>query len=114
MNNRFEKTLRILTDLLGYCRYLGATRFHTDFSMERDKTIVSISAKIEKITSQQLEELDTDLRIPRQPEVEQNYWNISGNEDVGADLSLVGMMVDESHIEYANNQLDIHVERNEY
>lgn len=113
MRNRYEKTIRIVTDLLGYCRYLGATEFHTDFSLKADKTVICVVANVEQITQAQLEELDTELCIPRQPEVEQNYWNITGNEDVGPDLSLVGMMVDKSRIQYEKKQLTICVERYE-
>lgn len=113
MKLRYEKTIRILTDLLGYCRYLGAHEFHSDFELLHDKTIVTVRAAVAAITAPQFEELDINLRIPRQPEVEQNYWNVMGNEDTEPDLSLVGMMVDVSEVNYQNGILTIVVERYE-
>ena len=111
MKLRYEKTIRILTDLLGYCRYLGAREFQSDFKLMPDKTTIVVSAAVAAISTPQFEELDINLRIPRQPEVEQNYWNVMGNEDTEPDLSLVGMMVDVSEISYQNGILTITVER---
>lgn len=111
MRLRYEKTIRIVTDLLGYCRYLGAWEFDTNFKLLPGKTIIVVKAEVASMNNTQFDELHVNLHIPRQPEVEQNYWNVMGNEDTEPDLSLVGMMVDVSEVHYQNGILTISVER---
>lgn len=111
MKLKYEKSVRIATDLLGYCRHLGADDFHVDLSMAKDKARILVTAIVAEPSATILQEINQSLRIPRQYEVEQNYWSIGGGDHSQIDLAMVGMMVDTSIVNYENGMLRIEVER---
>lgn len=111
MKQRYEKSIHILTDLMGFCHFLGADKLHCDLSLEDGKTIISVSAELEQLAQEQLDEMAHVLNIPRQREVEQNFWGICGEEDIDTELSLAGMMIDKAQLRYEHGVLHIHAER---
>ena len=114
MKLKFEKNMRILNDLLGFLHYKGAHSSHMDMEMRPEKSVIVVSAPLPGMPEEELSQLSLILNVPRQREVEQNYWNISGEEDMDAELTLVGMMVDTADIIYQNGTLTITVERLHY
>lgn len=108
---RYEKNMRILTDILGYCFYLGGNNFHTDFSMQPTQSCLTITADIVGLPDEEVEHVALLLNIPRQRDVEQHYWNISGEEEIDGELSLAGMMVDTADVHYDGHVLTIKVMR---
>ncbi len=111
MKLRYEKNIRVLTNLMGYCRLLGAQNFSVDFTMDGSVSVIEVRAGIAAVDSACLAELSKTLNIPRQREVEQYYWNVSGEEEIDDELALVGMMVDRAAVQYANGVLTIRCER---
>lgn len=111
MNREYEKNIRIITDVMGYCHYLGALELQAGLSLLPGGSRLTITAKAPGLSAQQVTEIDTYLNIPRQREVEQNYWNICGEEEMDAELSLAGMMVDSAAVRYENGLLTIQMER---
>lgn len=111
MKLRYEKSVRIINDIMGYCHLIGGRRFHVDFDMQDKTTLITIKSDISGVTEKQLKELDTLLNIPRQREVEQYYWSVSGEEQIDNELGLAGMMIDKAVIGYDDGQLTIDVIR---
>ncbi|MDL2218950.1 hypothetical protein LJC04_01230 [Ruminococcaceae bacterium OttesenSCG-928-O06] len=107
MKLRYEKNVRVLTDIMGYCHLVGGTSFQIDFTMKEEVSDITIKTKIPGLPAENLHEIDKMLNIPRQREVEQYYWNISGGEEIDNELGLAGMMVDEAFVSYENDILTI-------
>jgi len=42
--------------------------------------------------------------MPRRHDIEEYYWELTGDDDLDTELSLVGMMVDDVVIDYKNNK----------
>lgn len=111
---RYEKNARILNYLMGYCNFLGGTHFKIDFKMAPHCTYITVACTLPSLTNTQLEEARRLLQIPRQREIEQSYWNVSGEEELDNELSLVGVMTDTAKILYdENNLFTISVSRSE-
>ena len=36
--------------------------------------------------------------------MEEYYWNLTGDNDTSTEVTLVGMMIDEAHINYINGE----------
>lgn len=111
MKHRYEKNIRVMTDLLGYCHYIGATEFSTGLVLRQASSVIEVRCKKKRMPRHQLEELHKYLNIPRQREVEQYYWNVGGEENLDSGLSLVGMMVDTASITFEDGELCIICER---
>lgn len=111
MKLRYEKNVRVLSDLLGYCHLIGSNDFATHLVLEPTRSIIEVRCKVRLLPQERLDELNKYLSIPRQHEVEQYYWNISGEEEIDSELSLAGMMVDTVDICYDGEELTILCQR---
>ena len=107
MKLRYEKSMRVLTDIMGYCHLIGGQHFSVDFNMSGSQTEIEIKTQLAQVEQSELDNLNTMLNIPRQREVEQYYWNISGEEEIDNELSLAGMMVDEATVAYEDGVLTV-------
>ncbi len=114
MKLRYEKNIRLMNDLLGYCHMVGAHEFDTRLVMEASHSLIEVRCKVQNLPQARLDELNQYMNMPRQHEVEQYYWNISGEEEIDNELSLAGMMTDEADIRYSGGELCIRcIRRNE-
>lgn len=111
MKMRYEKNIRILMDILGHFFYLGGCHFTTDIKMTPHSTELTVTGKIKDLSPAKLDHLRHVLSIPRQKDMEQNYWNLSGEEEIDGELSLAAMMVDTAEVSYDGSLLVVRVER---
>ncbi|WP_373897173.1 hypothetical protein ACER0A_000385 [Haloimpatiens sp. FM7315] len=108
-----EKNVKIITELMNFCYKHGGTNFHIDLSTEDKKICICIESEIYDLKDETLESSKNLLNCPRCHEVEQYYWNLTGNDISDNELSLVGMMIDKAEINYDNKTLKILVIREE-
>ena len=113
MNIRLEKCVRILNDLVGYCHDRGASQYHMSLRHKYGVGYMSIRAQIDSISEETLRTLSDELRVPRQREIEQNYWGLSGSADTNEDVALLGMLTDHAEVEYKDGFLHIQMWRHD-
>lgn len=114
MSFRLEKTMRIIDELVGFCCRRGSQNVDINYNTETSKkTIITIVAKNTKISDEDMTLLQKQLGQHRQREMEECYWQISGDDSFGDELSLIGVMVDDCEIEYKDNVLKIIANRKE-
>lgn len=111
MKFKFEKNIRIISELIAYFHNLGINDIHIDMGTNESNSYFYISGVIENLPKDKLEYLNTILNTPRQHEVEQYYWNLNGESDYDSELCLVGVMIDEVDITYIDNTLKIKILR---
>ena len=114
MKYHFEKSLKIINELMTYIHKLGATDINVNFKKENSTTIFLVWGKINSITNDELNNLNMILNTHRQHEVEEYYWHLGGEEESDEELALVGMMIDTAEIDYSNNILTLKIYRNDY
>jgi len=85
---------------MGYCYNHGSENVHIDINKEKEKVVIFIKAEISSMTKEDLELLERSLSAQRCHEMEEYYWNLTGDNDSYSELILVGMMIDEVHINY--------------
>ena len=111
MKAEFEKNMLIASELLSYCHLRGATEFHLDVTVKNGATVFEIKAFPANITGVEMERLRRKLNAPRQREIEQDFWGLSGESEITSELTLVGMMSDEAVVKYDDNTLYITITR---
>lgn len=112
MSLELEKSMRIINDLVSCCYHQGAEEFRIYLKHNEDaSTKMQVACPIEGVTSEALEEMRRVLHLPRQREVEQQYWELSGETEFSGELSLVGAMSDQADVTYEDNVLCITVKR---
>ena len=113
MKTKFEKIMKIASELLSYCHHYGAKEFRLDILEEDDAVSLSMRACPEDIPAKEFENLVAALSTPRQREVEQDYWELIGDSDGVAELQLLGMLCDDAKVDYQNRALTITLRRHD-
>ncbi len=104
--------MRIIDELAGFCCKRGCNDLTVSYNTEDPtKTVITIMAKNTTISDEEMETLKSQLSQHRQREMEECYWQITGDDSFGDELSLIGVMVDECEITYTNKELKILVYR---
>ncbi len=112
MSFKLEKSMRIIDELAGFCCRRGCNDIKISYNTEDvTKTVITISAKNTTITDAEMETLKSQLSQHRQREMEECYWQITGDDSFGDELSLIGVMVDDCEIDYVDKVLNITVYR---
>lgn len=114
MKNKFEKNLRIINELMNYIYKLGAKNININFNEEDTSTNFVIWGNITSLSEEKLDELKLKLNTERIHEVEEYYWHLGGDSEVGEELSLIGMMIDKVDIKLENGLLYIKISRNDF
>ena len=115
MNLRYKKHVRILNEILNYCHQMGGYQFHIDFIINKQTSHITVKSRVDKITQDELDDLYAQICIPRQHEIEENYWNVSNDDNSDNTLFIVGVMTDRVNVDYdeETHVLSIHVERDD-
>ncbi|HML46996.1 MAG TPA: hypothetical protein PKE04_09655 [Clostridia bacterium] len=113
MRQIFEKNTRIMTNLLAFLYELGGESFHVDISPGARVSRMRICAKIPHLSAQTIKDMESTLRLPRQRDMEENYWYLSGESEFGSNLTLVALMTDCVHFSYQDGELTVELEREE-
>ena len=99
-----QRNIKIVTELLSYFYNLSSDNVHIDINKEGKKIIIFIKAQLSFISNENLEFLKKSLNVQRCHEMEEYYWNLTGDNDSATELTLVGMMIDEFHINYVEGE----------
>jgi HSP20 family molecular chaperone IbpA len=111
MKSEFEKNMLIASELLSYCHLMGADEFHLDVKITGGSTTFTIKASPSDISEEEMAHMLKRLNAPRQREIEQDYWHLSGDSESKSELMLLGMMSDEVKVEYEGELLTITIFR---
>ncbi|GCD13060.1 hypothetical protein LGL55_24310 [Clostridium tagluense] len=104
MKHTHQRNIKIVNELMGYCYNHGSENIHIDINKENEKVIIFIKAQTLTISKEDLELLEISLNAQRCHEMEEYYWNLTGDNDSYSELTLVGMMIDEAHITYVDGE----------
>ena len=111
MNFKVKKNLKIITELMSFCYHFSAEDITVNIKTIDDTSNITLDAIIKDFTKEDYDNLIQALNIPRQHEVEQYYWHLGGESEFDSELSLVGMMVDNTNVNYENDRLHIELQR---
>jgi len=111
MTTRFEKVMRISSELLLFCNINGAKELHLDITEGEKSVKLFVSAALKDFPGKKLEQLRRCLSAPRQREVEQDYWELIGETGPSCEMTLCGMLCDAAVIDYDGERLTIMMTR---
>ena len=111
MKGEFEKGLHLIGEMLSYCHRKGAGEFHIDITTENRVITLTIKGSPIDISNVDMNMLLKMLNSPRQRDIEEYYWSLSGESECYSELQLVGMMSDEANVEHSDKTLTITLKR---
>lgn len=104
-----KKTLKLTNELMGYCFDVGIRQVHLDIVIEPAQVVITIKGETPKDIEEKTHELRMLLNSPKEPQVEEYYWELMGETDHAQELSLVGMIIDKAEVYYRDKKLEIRV-----
>ncbi len=111
MGHRLEKNMKIMEELVSFCTKRGSRDIDLNLNFEKTFSTITVSAKNTKASDEDLRMLKEALFSDRQHEVEECFWNITGEDYFGHELTITGVMIDDATVTYENNVLEIVAKR---
>ncbi len=107
MKHERLKISKMVGELMNYLFYMGATDINIEYKETEDCFRIICKSNFQEDASRKIEKLTKLLKSNKHEEVEEYYWALTGDCDVANELSLVGMMVDESKVEFEDKEIKI-------
>ncbi|MGI6378139.1 hypothetical protein GX831_04735 [bacterium] len=110
MNEGQKKILKIIDAMYSYCVFVGATDVAIRTRKEGNFYIVLIDSDFsERYLKKYISKLERILNQPKDPTIEQMYWNMIGSSKFqdDNDIYVVGSMVDTAEVKIEGNHLNI-------
>ncbi len=113
MKNESKKISRLIDELVTYFMYVfDCPRYTVHY--ERADTAFLLEFNFEEIDieADALEDLRSKLVVRRHPELEDYYWQLTGETQDSNELVLVSMMSDSINVDYEDRTLRLRLRRN--
>ncbi|GAU77804.1 hypothetical protein [Fusibacter sp. 3D3] len=111
MRHETKKICRIVDELTTL--FLREDTNEVDFKIkkEQDRTLIQITDYETHLSDEEIAHLKETLNAQRQYEIEEYYWQLAGETDDEAELTLVGAMIDAATVEKRAGNLYIELVR---
>lgn len=107
MKNEIIKVTKIVDELIDFYFVNSAKKVSISIEETKDAFIIEIETDNIKCNEKKIQDFKDLIDIQRQREMEEYYWQLAGTSLDGEEYNLIGMMVDESVIEYDCPKLKI-------
>lgn len=107
MKHETQKISRIANVLVDFFLSLSAKKI--DLSIDEQENFFEIIISSESVNDNhsKIEDLKDFLKVQRQEEIEEYYWQLVGNDNEIEEINLIGMMVDEAVVEHQHPILKV-------
>ncbi|WHH60128.1 hypothetical protein [Petroclostridium sp. X23] len=112
MKHQRKRVSKIVDELITYLFSIGATDINVNIQERLDDYKISLRSNYTKDKNKKVYKLLKALQTPKQEEIEEYYWELAGDSDVGTELSLIGMMIDKVEVDLNTDFLEIILYRN--
>lgn len=106
-----QRNARIAEELILFAYRYGAEDINLSIKNKTTETIIYIKATNVNINNDTLNTINDLLNVERCSQMEEYYWNLTGESDIDCELSLIGVMCDKANINYTSNTLQIELIR---
>ena len=103
MRNNKKRICRIVDELMTYLFTMGATEITASVREEENQFIIILRSNFTEFSEKEVKRLVRRLNIERQVEMEEYYWELTGESDIDTELTLVGMMTDKGEVRFLDN-----------
>ena len=106
-----HRLIKIIDEILVFMYSLKPTDVDMKLHKGEAHSEITFCAKITtKIEKNRLLRIDRLLNCPRRRELEENYWELTGNDTTpSSELTLVGMMTDDYEFVYDEENMTVYI-----
>lgn len=111
MKYEIQKISKIVEEIIDFFYSHSAKKVNISIEETKDSFIIEVQSDHIHCSNDNAKHLKDLLNVQRQREMEEYYWQLAGNDLDGDEYNLVGMMVDESYIDYTAPSLKVKLVR---
>jgi hypothetical protein len=112
MKHANQRNIKLIDELMSFCYSHGASKIDISINTVDGVATIILAAEIHNLDPEVIESMTRLLNAPRSHEMEEYFWELTGDDDSDSELTLVGMMTDEAHVDYKDSScLEIFLKR---
>ncbi|MBN2795179.1 MAG: hypothetical protein JXR88_07220 [Clostridia bacterium] len=111
MRHEVKKICRIVDELTTLLLKEDTNEVDFKIKREKDRTVISIVDYRTTYTAEDVQEFSACFDVQRQHEVEEYYWQLVGESDGDAELTVIGTMIDEASVTLKDGNMYIELVR---
>ncbi len=106
-----HRLIKIIDEILVFLYSLNPSKVDMELNRNEAWSELCFDAQIgKKMEAKRLEKIDRLLSCPRRRELEENYWELTGNDTTpSSELALVGMMTDDYELKYNEEEMTVQI-----
>ncbi len=112
MKHHKKRIAKILDELTIYLFSIGATDININIADREEDYRIFIRSNYKGNQDDKIARLTKGLNTPKREEMEEYYWELTGECDIATELHLVGMMLDKAEINIIDDYLELILYRN--
>ena len=112
MKHNKKRISKIVDELINYLFSIGATDININIQERSEEYKIIITSNYKEGKDNKINKLIKALNAPKIEEIEEYYWELAGESDVGSELHLIGMMVDKAEVSVIDQVLKLDISRN--
>ena len=107
MKHLRKRILKIIDEVVNYLFVIGASDMTINVKEEDNLYKISLKSDYSNKYRKKINELEKNLKCPKQEEMEEYYWELTGDCDIDTELTLVGMMTDDAEVILNNETIEV-------
>lgn len=111
MKHDKKRIAKIVDELITYFFSMGATDININLKEEKECYKISLKCNYSCTDQGKIDKLIKYLKCEKQEEMEEYFWELTGDCDVDTELTLVGMMTDEAKVSCGDHQIEVNLIR---
>ena len=106
-----HRLIKIIDEILVFLYSLNPTKVDMQLNRNEDCSELLFDAQVNiKMQPERVKRIDRLLSCSRRRELEENYWELTGNDTTpSSELALVGMMTDDYEFVYSEEEMTVHI-----
>jgi hypothetical protein len=100
MKHEKMRIIKMLDEILCFSFMYDATDMNINIRMDEEKYIIQFKDNSKGVSQDKIGEIRELINVEKQPEMEEYYWELMGQQDYADEFTLVGLMADKVSIDY--------------
>lgn len=106
-----KRISKIVDEIMTYLLTIGATNINVNVEDREKDYKITIASDYIPAHKEKIQKLIDGLKSPKQEEMEEYYWELTGESDCGTEFHLVGMMIDKVEIDVKEGNIQLQIYR---
>ena len=100
MKHEKMRLVKMLDEILFFSLMHDSTEVDINIKIDKEKYIIEFEDNSKGISKKTIEKMIELTNVEKQPEMEEYYWELTGQQEYDSEFTLVGLMSDKVDINY--------------